>query len=233
MLKVSWALCFLGSGSFLAAANINNFTVNCTNGNINGLDQVAVVGCLLAGGGSFSGTVKVVKTDTQVLITLTGGAVVPGMFTGASTGIDPMTGMFVPIVSTPYFLSGTGIERASFNGILTAAGGTTNGAEFFEESVFGTSFNPPIPADTKWTGSGAGVNLPIPVGSGPVTVEGLFQGSGTAELFVRYNTGGGTAFAFPSSVDGLLGVPEPSSVLLTLPVFGFLLLRKWVFTGRN
>jgi hypothetical protein len=49
------------------------------------------------------------------------------------------------------------------------------------------------------------VNLPIPVASGPVTIKGLFQGSGTAQLFVRYNTGGGTAFAFPSSVDGCSG----------------------------
>jgi hypothetical protein len=134
----------LGSGSLLVATTTNDFTVHCTNGDLNGVDQIAVVGCLLAGGGSFTGTVKVVKNDTQVLITLTGAGAVPGMFTGASTGLHK-NGAFVPIVSTPYFLLGTGIERASFNGMLTAAGDTTNGAEFFEESVFGTSFNSPSP----------------------------------------------------------------------------------------
>jgi hypothetical protein len=226
MRKHALTLCLLSSGSFLAAATMNDFTVHCTNGNIDANDQVAVVGCLLAGGGSFTGTVNVVKNDTQVLITLTGGGAVPGMFTGTSTGIDPTTGMFVPIVTTPYFLLGEGIERASFSGMLSAAGDTTNGAEFFEESVFGTSFNPPIPADTKWTGPGAGVNLPISVASGPATVEGLFQGSGTAQVFVRFNTGGGTAFTFPSSVDGALAVPEPSSVWLTLPAFGLLILTR-------
>jgi hypothetical protein len=144
MRKVSQALCLLGSGSLLVATPTNDFTVHCTNGDLNGVDQIAVVGCLLAGGGSFTGTVKLVKNDTQVLITLTGAGAVPGMFTGASTGLHK-NGAFVPIVSTPYFLLGTGIERASFNGMLTAAGDTTNGAEFFEESVFGTSFNSPSP----------------------------------------------------------------------------------------
>jgi hypothetical protein len=118
-----------------------------------------------------------------------------------------------------------------FNGTLTAAGDTTNGNEFFEESVIGTSFNPLIPADTKWTGPGAGVALPIPVASGPVTVEGLFQGQGMAQLFVRYNTAGGTAFAFPNSVDGALVVPEPASLLLCVPLLGFLLLRKRAYRG--
>jgi predicted membrane protein len=75
------------------------------------------------------------------------------------------------------------------------------------------------------------VNLPIPVASGPVTIKGLFQGSGTAQLFVRYNTGGGTAFAFPNSVDGALVVPEPASPLLCVPLFSFLLLRKRAYRG--
>jgi hypothetical protein len=97
MRKVAWALCLLGSGSLLAAATINDFTAHCTNGNIDAVDQVAVVGCLLAGGGSFTGTVKVVKNDTQVLITLTGAGAVPGMFTGASDGKDPMTASSFPL----------------------------------------------------------------------------------------------------------------------------------------
>jgi len=208
MRRISWALGLFCSGSLAVAATINDFTVHCTNGDLNGVDQLAVVGCLLAGGGSFSGTVKVTKNDTQVLITLTGAGAVPGMFSGSSTGIDANTGAFVPIVSTPYFLLGTGIEQASFSGTLTTLGDTTNGAEFFEESVFGTSFNPPLPADTRWNGPGANVNLPIPAASGPVTIEGLFQGQGTAELFVRFDTGGGTALNNPRerAVRGNIGL---------------------------
>jgi hypothetical protein len=108
MRKVSQALCLLGSGSLLVATPTNDFTVHCTNGDLNGVDQIAVVGCLLAGGGSFTGTVKLVKNDTQVLITLTGAGAVPGMFTGASTGLHKTERLYrLSVHHTSYWARGS------------------------------------------------------------------------------------------------------------------------------
>jgi hypothetical protein len=197
------------------------FTVNCTNGIVNAVDSVAVVGCLLPGGGSYTGDVDVVETPTTVLMRMTNGG-----FTGANNGA-------FPIVTAGYFLLGEGVERAGFNGTLAGiAAVTTNGAEAFAVAVEGTSFTN-NPANAFWTGPGAGVAFPIPVVAGPNTVQEDFLGSGSAYLFVQYNTGGGTTYSFPTSVDGELATPEPGTWMLALPLAAVVLAGSWKKRRRN
>jgi hypothetical protein len=223
-MKYHWPSPLLAAWMFLGAAHGTNITLtaNCLDPNTGMLapmtsntGSIALVNCLLPGGGSFTGTASVTKTDTSVLFRLTATAAVPGTFTGTSTAM--MGGVFVPLLTTPYFLMGTGIERAAFSGSLTGAGNSAGG-EQFAESVYGTSFNPAIAAVATFGPANAGVALPTPANGGPTVVEGLYGGTGEARLFVRYNLGAGESFTFPSSVDGLLqaDTPEPGTLLTVL-----------------
>jgi hypothetical protein len=136
--------------SKVSVANSIPITVNCVNGVQQGFNMVAVVGCLVPGGGSYTGDVKAIGGDTFLKLILTNGT-----FTGTSSGTGG------PLASSPYFFMGEGVLRSFLNGSLIGVGGSAGG-ESFDISADATSFSN-RPAPTFWKGPMAGTRLPVPV----------------------------------------------------------------------
>ena len=171
-------------------------------GTVNGL--IAVAGCGLPGGGTFTGTVQELAGPNFYKILVS-----PGTFTGAFIG-EFARGTYGAFV-------GEGRLTAVFAGQLRqpppAGGGNSAGAETFQASADATSFTN-TPAVTPVWGPPA-VATPLPAAIfGIDTNNGDYMGGGTLIAYLNYSVPAGEEFFLPASAEFTAAVAEPSTLLL-------------------
>jgi len=166
--------------------------------------QIAVVACLLAGGGTFTGTVREIAGPNFYRL-LVSPATLTGTFSGEFAKGD--YGAFV----------GEGTLTAVFSGELRqpppAVGGTSASGEQFRASAVATSFTNNPAVTPFWGPPLLGTPLPAAI-FGIDTNNGDYMGEGTLFAHLDYSVPAGEEFYLPASAEFTAAVAEPSTLLL-------------------
>src|SRR6267154_1022117 len=120
-------LLIFGMFAVAAFANSEPLTVDCLNGNLTGINLINVTGCLVPGGGTFTGQITATLTGNSLTIAGT------GTFTGVNGGSS------IPFAKAPYpFTCACALLGASMFGQLNGNTTFNVGDESFQLTGFAT-----------------------------------------------------------------------------------------------
>jgi len=205
IMLISFVMMF-GGGDVYATLIFNGVTDGGA-GDPDGLADglIILAGFILPSGINFSGTVKEIKTATSNHIIITN-----------ATYFNPTAAAITAndVIMNNYNFNGGGRLISVINGTLSnpALPAGSLGGENFTLSIGATTFNNNF-AVANWAGVPVGTPLSTPV-TGFAEKNGFYNGQGQLIGNMQYTLGAGEQFIFPTSLDLIAVVPEPSTYLL-------------------